>query len=70
MNIFLFLRKFEKGIKMFIEFAVGKNSTSKQKGDLLENLAKKVLENQFYKVEKEIRRTGMELDLLLSLIHI
>lgn len=49
---------------MFIEFAVGKNSTSKQKGDLLENLAKKVLENQFYKVEKEIRRTGMELDLL------
>ena len=49
---------------MFIEFGLEKNATTKQKGDLLENLAKQVLENQFYEVEKEIRRTGMELDLL------
>ena len=49
---------------MFIEFGLEKNATKKQKGDLLENLAKQVLENQFYNVEKEVRRTGMELDLL------
>ena len=49
---------------MFIEFGLVNSATKKQKGDLLEDLAKQVLENQFYNVEQEERRTGMELDLL------
>jgi len=46
-----------------IEIAVHKDDTTKQKGDLLENLAKKLLEAQHYEVEEEIRKTGVELDL-------
>jgi predicted AAA+ superfamily ATPase len=49
---------------MFIEFALEKKLTPKQKGDLLENLAQKILENQHYKVENEVRKTGIEVDLV------
>lgn len=49
---------------MNIEVAVAPGSTTKQKGDLLENLASKLLTAQSYKVTKEIRFTGVELDLL------
>ena len=51
---------------MTIEIGVKSNDTTKQKGDLLEKLAKKLLEAQNYDVETEIRNTGMELDLLCS----
>lgn len=49
---------------MKIEVAVKDGDSSKQRGDLLEDLAKKLLEAQNYEVETEIRNTGMELDLL------
>ena len=49
---------------MKIEVAVLENNTTKSKGDLLESLAKKLLESQNYEVEEEIRFTGMEIDLL------
>lgn len=49
---------------MKIEVACTKDDTSKQKGDLLEDLAKSLLEVQSYKVIKEIRIVGAELDLL------
>jgi Holliday junction resolvase-like predicted endonuclease len=49
---------------MKIEVAIKDEDSSKQRGDLLEGLAKKLLEAQNYEVETEIRNTGMELDLL------
>jgi len=49
-----------------IEVAVHKDDTTKQKGDLLENLAEKLLKVQNYQVEKEIRKVGAELDLLCT----
>ena len=49
---------------MRIEVAVTNGDSSKQRGDLLEDLSKKILEIQNYEVETQIRNTGMELDLL------
>lgn len=49
---------------MKIEVAVNKTDTSKIRGDLLEDLSKKLLSAQSYEVIKEIRFTGVELDLL------
>ncbi len=49
---------------MKIEVAVNDEDAQKKKGDLLEKIAKCLLESQNYQVETEIRRTGMELDLL------
>jgi hypothetical protein len=49
-----------------IEVAVNKDDTTKQKGDLLEKLAEKLLKVQNYEVEKEIRKVGAELDLLCT----
>lgn len=49
---------------MKIEVVVAPGSTTKQKGDLLENLAKKLLTAQSYEVIQEIRFTGAEIDLL------
>jgi len=49
-----------------IEIAVNKKDTTKQKGDLLENLAEKLLKVQNYSVEKEMRKVGAELDLLCT----
>jgi hypothetical protein len=49
---------------MRIEVAVQPNASTKDKGDLLENLAVKLLQAQSYKVISEIRFTAVELDLL------
>lgn len=49
---------------MRIEVACKKEDSTKQKGDLLESLSKKLLEAQSYNVIEEIRFTGVELDLL------
>jgi len=49
---------------MKIEVACHKKDTTKDKGDLLESLSKELLEAQGYDVIKEIRFTGVELDLL------
>lgn len=49
---------------MKIEAAVNNEDANKKKGDLLEKIAKDLLESFNYQVETEIRRTGMELDLL------
>ena len=49
---------------MKIEVACKKEDSTKKKGDLLENLSKKLLEAQGYNVIKEIRIVGAELDLL------
>lgn len=49
---------------MKIEIACCKDDSTKQKGDLLEALSKKLLEAQGYSVIQEIRFTGVELDLL------
>ncbi|VEN72738.1 Restriction endonuclease [Candidatus Desulfarcum epimagneticum] len=49
---------------MKIEVACKKDDTAKTKGDLLENLSKKLLQAQGYDVIKEIKFTGVELDLL------
>lgn len=49
---------------MNIEIACEKNSSTKTKGDLLENLSKDLLEAQGYTVIQEIRIVGAELDLL------
>ncbi|EDV3051018.1 restriction endonuclease [Salmonella enterica subsp. enterica] len=49
---------------MKIEVAVDANATTKEKGDLLENLSSKLLSAQSYSVIKEIRLTAVELDLL------
>src|SRR5258708_14370447 len=49
---------------MKIEVAVNNEDAKKKKGDLLEKIAKDLLESHNYQVETEIRRTGVELDLL------
>lgn len=49
---------------MKIEIACRSEDSTKVKGDLLENLATDLLSAQSYKVIKEIRVTGAELDLL------
>lgn len=49
---------------MKIEIATKAGDSNKAKGDLLENLSKKLLEAQGYDVIEEIRITGAELDLL------
>lgn len=49
---------------MKIEVACNKGDDTKKKGDLLESLSKKLLEAQNFSVIKEIRFTGVELDLL------
>lgn len=49
---------------MKIEVAVDNEDAQKKKGDLLEKIAKNLLESQSYQVETEIRRTGVELDLV------
>lgn len=50
--------------KMKIEVALPTSATTKQRGDLLESLAEKLLTAQSYEVIKEIRFTAVELDLL------
>lgn len=49
---------------MKIEVTIKDGDSNKQRGDLLEDLSKKLLESQNYEVETEVRNTGMELDLL------
>lgn len=49
---------------MQIEVATESTDTTKQKGDLFEGLVKDLLSAQSYEVEKELRVTGAELDLL------
>src|SRR6266487_6514727 len=49
---------------MKIEVSVNDDDPQKKKGDLLEKIAKELLETQNYQVETELRRTGVELDLL------
>lgn len=49
---------------MKIEIACRPEDSTKDKGNLLENLAADLLSAQSYKVIKEIRLTGAELDLL------
>ena len=49
---------------MKIEIACRSNDSTKVKGDLLEGLAEDLLSAQSYRVIKEIRFAGMELDLL------
>ena len=51
---------------MRIEVAVEPGATTKQKGDLLEDLAKKLLSAQCYDVTTEVRQTAVELDLLCT----
>jgi hypothetical protein len=54
------------GDKMKIEIATLAEDANKVKGDLLEDLATELLEAYNYKVIKEIKFTGMELDLLCT----
>ncbi|EPL7537579.1 restriction endonuclease, partial [Acinetobacter baumannii] len=49
---------------MNIEICTPNSATTKDKGDLLEKLCKKMLEAQNYLVTEEVRKTGSELDLL------
>ncbi|MCI5164566.1 MAG: restriction endonuclease [Candidatus Electrothrix sp. GM3_4] len=49
---------------MKIEVALNKSASTKERGDLLENLTEKLLTAQSYEVIKEIRFTAVELDLL------
>jgi Restriction endonuclease/Novel STAND NTPase 1 len=49
---------------MKIEIALTKIASNKERGDLLESLAEKLLNAQSYEVIKEIRFTAVELDLL------
>ena len=51
---------------MRIEVATAQTATTKQKGDLLESLAARLLRTQNYSVETEVRRTGSEVDLLCT----
>lgn len=39
------------------------NKIAKNKGDLLENLTQIIFEKKGYKVVKELRRTGVEIDI-------
>lgn len=48
-----------------IQVCINKNDKNqKNRGDLLEKIAKEFLERLDYSVETEVRKTGMELDLL------
>ncbi|MGC6590328.1 restriction endonuclease [Paenibacillus sp. Dod16] len=47
-----------------IEIAVSENTSTTQKGRLLESLGKEVLETMQYDVVEEVRLTGIEVDLL------
>src|SRR5690554_1265472 len=47
-----------------IEIAVSKDVSNTEKGRLLENLGKEILETMNYKVLTEVRITGMEVDLI------
>ena len=47
-----------------IEVALPSSASTKEKGDLLEKLAAKLLAAQSYEVIEEIRLTAVELDLL------
>jgi hypothetical protein len=49
-----------------IEVSSNKDESTKEKGDLLEKLAKQLLEAQGYSVVEEIRVVGAELDLLCT----
>lgn len=49
---------------MKIEICVPSSSTAKERGDLLEALSREMLEVQNFKVEVEVKKTGIELDLL------
>jgi hypothetical protein len=49
---------------MRIEIAAPKNASEKEKGDLLEKLSGDFLLSQNYDVETEVKRTGIELDLI------
>ena len=49
---------------MKIEVAIKEDDVKKKKGDLLEELTAKLLENYNYKIQREIRNTGVEIDLL------
>ena len=49
---------------MRIEVATTSSQSTKQKGDLLEKIAAELLRTQSYDVEREVRRTAVELDLL------
>ncbi len=51
---------------MKIEVSSNKDESTKEKGDLLEKLAKQLLEAQGYSVVEEIRVVGAELDLLCT----
>ncbi len=53
---------------MKIEVAVKCDSSTKEQGDLLEDISAELLKAQSYEVTKELRRTGMELDLLCTFI--
>lgn len=52
---------------MRIEVVVNKGDFQKKRGDLLESMAKDFLLLQNYEVDTELRKTGMELDLLCKL---
>ena len=39
------------------------NKKTKEKGDLLENLAQIIFEKKGYRVVKELRKTGVEIDI-------
>jgi len=47
-----------------IEIATPQSATSKEVGDLLEELAKSVLQTQGFETENEVRLVASELDLL------
>lgn len=47
-----------------IEVATQQSESTKDRGDLLESLSEKLLKSQNYEVQKEVRNTGVELDLL------
>src|SRR3972149_6540431 len=49
---------------MNIEVAAPADTITKERGDLLEQLAAEFLKNQGYEVDQEVRVTGSELDLL------
>lgn len=49
---------------MIIEIATKPSASTKEKGDLLETLTEHLLRAQHYEVETEVRKTGVELDLL------
>ncbi len=49
---------------MSIEIVISEDEPQKTRGDLLENISERLLKSQNYEVEKELRNTGAEIDLL------